>query len=174
MELGVFTPTYIRMRNPVPVQKLFNSAAAIMESTRFWRKVFLLTVANVLCIFLKTGIHPRGYFHIRKSAGGVLDLTSSLEAKFGARSSQVHQLRGKTWEVLLPQDAKVGKNPNFGVISEIQRAKFGVFVIYIFGGKIWGSNKNFGGKFWGQAPRPPNLEVYPSGVSIYVGRIRGG
>ena len=25
-----------------------------------------------------------------------LDLTSSLEAKFGARSSQVHQIRGKT------------------------------------------------------------------------------
>ena len=44
-----------------------------------------------------------------------------------------------------------GKNPNFGVISEIQRAKFGVFVTYIFGGKIWGFNKNFGGKFLGKA-----------------------
>ena len=31
---------------------------------------------------------------------GALDLTSTLEAKFGARSSQVHQIRGKTWEVL--------------------------------------------------------------------------
>ena len=27
-----------------------------------------------------------------------------------------------------------------------------VFVIYIFGGKIWGFNKNFRGKIWGQAP----------------------
>ena len=52
-----------------------------------------------------------GYFHIRRSGG--LDLTSSLEAKFGARSGQVHQIRGKTWEVLLPQDAKVGKKSQF-------------------------------------------------------------
>ena len=29
-----------------------------------------------------------------------------------------------------------------------------VFVTYIFGGKIWGSNKNFRDKFWGQAPPP--------------------
>ena len=56
---------------------------------------------------------------------------------------------------------KLGKRPNFEVISEIQRAKFGVFVTYIFGGKIWGSNKNFRGKFWGQAPRPPGMEVPP-------------
>ena len=32
---------------------------------------------------------------------------------------------------------------------------------YIFGCKIWGSDKNFRGKFWGQAPRPPNIEVHP-------------
>ena len=48
-----------------------------------------------------------GHLHIRKSGG--LDLTSSLEAKFGARSGQVHQIRGKTWEILLPQDTNVGK-----------------------------------------------------------------
>ena len=58
-----------------------------------------------------------------------------------------------------PQDAKVGKKSQFGDISEIKRAKFGVFVIYISGGKIWGSNKNFRGKIWGQAPKPPNMEV---------------
>ena len=28
-----------------------------MDSTRFWRYVFLLTVANVLCIFLKSCLH---------------------------------------------------------------------------------------------------------------------
>ena len=50
---------------------------------------------------------PGGYFHIRRSGG--LDLKSSLEAEFGARSSQVHQIRGKTWEVLLPQDTKGGE-----------------------------------------------------------------
>ena len=89
-------------------------------------------------------IHPGGGGTSILGGGGGLDLTSSLEAKFGARSGQVHQIRGKTWEVLLPQDTKVGKNPNFEVISEIQRAKFGVFVTYIFRGK-----------FWGQAPPPP-------------------
>ena len=73
-----------------------------------------------------------------------MDLTSSLGAKFGAMSSQI---RGKTWEFLLPQDAKGGENSQFWVISEIQRAKFGEFASYIFGGKIWGSNKNFRGKF---------------------------
>ena len=103
-----------------------------------------------------------GYFQIRRSGG--LDLTSGLEAKSGVRSGQVHKIRGKNWEVLSPKDAKVGKSSNFGVISEIQRAKFGVFVIYIFGGKIWGSNKNFRGKIWGQAPRPPDMEVPPLGI----------
>ena len=44
---------------------------------------------------------------------GGLDLTSSSEAKFGARSSQVHQVRGKTWELLLLQDAKVGEKSQF-------------------------------------------------------------
>ena len=47
----------------------------------------------------------------------------------------------------------------FGVTFEIQRAKFGVFVTYIFGGKIWGSDTKFRGKFWGQALRPPFMEV---------------
>ena len=37
----------------------------------------------------------------------------------------------------------------FGVKSENQRAKFGVRVIYIFEGKIWGSETNFRSKFWG-------------------------
>ena len=92
-----------------------------------------------------------------------MDLTSGLKAKFGVRSGQVHKIRGKIWEVLSPKDAKVGKKYQFwGLISEIQRAKFGVFVIYIFGERIWGSNKNFRGKIWGQAPpRPPNMEVPP-------------
>ena len=91
-----------------------------------------------------------------------MDLISSLEAKFGARSSQIHQIGGKTLEVLLPQDAKVGKNPNFGVISEIQRAKFGVFVIYNleakFGAPTRISEANFGAK-------PPDLLIwkYPLG-----------
>ena len=99
-----------------------------------------------------SGLEPRGVL-LNKEVRG-LGPHIKFEAKFGARSGQVHQIRGKTWEVLAPQDAKVGKSPNFGVISKIQRAKFGVFVIYTFGGKIWGSNKNFRGNF-GAKPHPP-------------------
>ena len=42
-----------------------------------------------------------------------LDLASSLEAKFEARFSQVHQIRGKIWGVLLLQDAKIGNELQF-------------------------------------------------------------
>ena len=52
-----------------------------------------------------------GYFHIRRSGG--LDLASSLEAKFGTRFSQIYQIIGKTWGVLLLQDAKIGKESQF-------------------------------------------------------------
>ena len=64
--------------------------------------------------------------------------------------------RRKNWERITILGA-------FGVISEIQRAKFGVTVTYIFGGKIWGSDMNFRDKIWGQAPRPPHMEVPPLG-----------
>ena len=56
---------------------------------------------------------PGGYFHIRRSGGGGLDLASSLEAKFGARFSQVHQIKEKIWGALLLQDAKIGKESQF-------------------------------------------------------------
>ena len=45
--------------------------------------------------------------------GGGLDLASSLEAKFGARFSQVHQIRGKIWGVLSLEDPKIGKESQF-------------------------------------------------------------
>ena len=66
--------------------------------------------------------------------------------------------RCKNWERITILGA-------FGVISEIQRAKFGVSVTYIFVGKIWGFDMNFRGKIWGQAPRPPNMEVPPLGLT---------
>ena len=69
--------------------------------------------------------------------------------------------RCKNWERITILGA-------FGVISEIQRAKFGVSVTYIFGGKIWGSHMNFRGKIWGQAP--PNLLLwkYPLWVPNFI------
>ena len=69
----------------------------------------------------------QGVLHIRRS--GALDLTSSLEAKFGARSDQLHQKLGK---FCYYKTQKLLENPNFGDKSEIQRAKFGVFVTFIF------------------------------------------
>ena len=62
--------------------------------------------------------------------------------------------RRKNWERITILGA-------FGVISEIQRAKFGVSVTYIFGGKIWGSDMNFRGKIGGQAPPDLLILKYP-------------
>ena len=67
------------------------------------------------------------------------------------------KFRGKIWGKVQPSSSNKRKNLGssvttrrknweritilgaFGVLYEIQRAKFGVFVTYIFGGKIWGS-----------------------------------
>ena len=102
---------------------------------------------------------------MRRWGGGGLDLASSLEAKFGERFSQVDQIIGKilgssvttrrkNWERMTILGA-------FGVISEIQRAKFGVSVTYTFGGKTWGSDMDFRGKIWGQAPPDLLIWKYP-------------
>ena len=64
--------------------------------------------------------------------------------------------RCKNWERITILGA-------FGVISEIQRAKFGVSVTYIFGGKICGSDMNFRGKIWGQALPTSLYGSTPSG-----------
>ena len=61
-----------------------------------------------------------------------MDLTSSLEAKFGARSGQVHKIRGKFGKFCHHKTQKVGKSPDFGVISEIQRAKSVGYLSFIF------------------------------------------
>ena len=117
----------------------------IREVQRFyWTQELLVPVEKF------TGI-PGGYFHIGRSGG--LDLTSSLETKFGARLSQVQEKLGK---FCCHKTQKLGKNPNFGVITEIQRAKSRILVTYIFEDKIWGSDMNFRGKFWGQ---PPDLLI---------------
>ena len=66
--------------------------------------------------------------------------------------------RRKSWE----------KIPIFGVIFDIQRAKFGVFVTYIFRCKIWGSDKNFRGKYWGQAHPNHLIWKYPLGQTSFT------
>ena len=56
--------------------------------------------------------NPRGVLS-NKEVGGGLDLTSSLEAKFGVMPGQIHKIRGKMWEVLSPKDAKFWKKSQF-------------------------------------------------------------
>ena len=58
-------------------------------------------------------LHAQGRATSISGGRGGLDLTSSLEAKFGTRSGQVHQIKRKTLEVLQPQDAKAGKKSQF-------------------------------------------------------------
>ena len=127
---------------------------------------------------LKTKRKAKHYFYIEfllklQSQGGTsisggrggLGPDIKFRGKIWGKVQPSSPNKGKIWEVLLPQDGKSWERITilgaFGVISEIQTAKFGVFVTYIFGGKIWGSYRNFRGKIWGQSPRPPYLEVPP-------------
>ena len=95
--------------------------------------------------FCSIGIGPPGGASILRGRG--LGPHIKFGGKIWGKVQPNLPNKRKTWEVLSPQDAKVGKNPYFGVISEIQMAKFGVLVTYTFGGKMWGSNKNLGSKF---------------------------
>ena len=63
-------------------------------------------------------ITPRGGTFILGDGGGTLGPHIKFGSKFVARSGPVHQIRGRTWEVYHKMQ-KLGKNPNFGVISEI-------------------------------------------------------
>ena len=111
--------------------------------------------------------YPGGYFQIRRSGG------LGPHIKFG----------GKIWGKVRPSSQNKRKNlgssvttrrkrwekvPILGSYLKFRWQNFGVYVIYIFRGKIWGSNKNFRGKIWGQAPRPSNMEVPPWGILLPV------
>ena len=94
----------LRLRAPrkaIKCQEVF-----LVEKVTFQIRTCLYHLIDSI-VFVARG----GYFQIRRSGG--LDLTSSLEAKFGARSGQVHKIRGKIWEVLSPKDAKVRKKSKF-------------------------------------------------------------
>ena len=101
----------------------------------------MINLASFYVLYAAKAIYiprPRGTSILRCRGGGKgdLDHTQVLEAKFGARSGHVHQIRGKHGKFCHHKTQKLGKNANVWVISEIQRAKFGVFVTYIYGGKI--------------------------------------
>ena len=60
-----------------------------------------------------------------------MELTSSLEAKFGARSGQVHKIGGKIWEVLSPKGAKVGTVPILGSYLKFRGQNLG-YLSFLF------------------------------------------
>ena len=84
-------------------------------------------------------LHLQGVLPYQKVGGG---------GGLGPHINQVHQIRGKNWEFLSPQDTKVREN--FGFISEIQRAKFGYLSPIPMEAKFWApiriSEVNFGAK----------------------------
>ena len=105
---------------------------------------------------------------MRGGGGGGLDLTLSLEAKFGERSGQVHQIRGTTWEVLLPQDAKVGKKiPILGSYLKFREKNLGYFSLIFLEAKFEAPTRNSEADFGAKPPQPPNMEGPPWAHRLY-------
>ena len=82
----------------------------------------VMNLAVVNCQWFQLDIKLRLYLCTQKGtsmSGGWegLNLPSGSEAKFGARFSpgfsQVHQIKGKIWELLLLQNAKIWKKSQF-------------------------------------------------------------
>ena len=101
-------------------------------------------------------VPPRGYFHITRS--GALDLTSSLEAKFGARSDQLHQKLGKFCYYKMQ---KLGEIPVLGTNLKFRRQNLGYLSPLFFEVKFGAPTRILEGNFGGKAPRPPNMEIPP-------------
>ena len=106
---------------------------------------------------------PGGYFHIRRSGGGGLGPGIEFRGKIWARFSQLHQIRGKIWGVLLIQDAKIGKESQFcghlGLYLKFKEQNLGYPSPILLEAKF-GAPPNFRGKIWG---KPPDLLIrkYP-------------
>ena len=74
------------------------------------------------------GYRPGVYFHIQEVRGGA----STWPLIWRQNLGQGRQIRGKAWEVLVPQEVKIETESQFW---GIQKEKFGAFVTYSFGGK---------------------------------------
>ena len=84
------------------------------------------------------GVIPQGVLPNKEVGGGGGAWTSHQvwRQNLGQGPAKFTKYKEKFVKFCHQKTQKFGKSPNFWVISEIQRAKFGVFVIYIFGGKI--------------------------------------
>ena len=80
-------------------------------------------------------------------------------AKLGARSGQVHQIRGKTWEVLLSQETKIVKKSQcWGHIWNSEDKIWGICHLY-----FWRQNLGIQQEFQRQisGAKLPEVEVPP-------------
>ena len=89
-----------------------------------------------------------------------MDLTSSLEAKFGAKVQRSSPDKRKNLGSSVTTRRKIWKRITilgaFGVISEIQMAKFGIFVTYILEAKLGAPTGISEAKF---GAKPPDLLI---------------
>ena len=85
-----------------------------------------------------------------------LDLTSGLEAKFGARFVKVHQIKGKLGKFCYHKTQKLGRIPILGSYLKLKRQNLEylspIFLKAKFGAPTRISEGNFGAK-------PPDLPV---------------
>ena len=144
------------------IKKDVHAILAFLCIPLLWTLVSSWTHSTKTRYILCVDILPGGYFQIRRSGG--LDLIASLEANFEARSGHFHQTRRKAWEVLSPQDAKLGKkSPFWGHIWNSQGDIWGNCHQYFWRQNL-GLQQEFQRQFLGPSPpRPPNMEV-PLGI----------
>ena len=141
----------------------FNLARKVLTwSSRCNLRRVLCFVYFSSCTCIQSEFTPRGCVLPNKEVRGACRLTSGLEAKFGVRSGQVHNIRGKIWEVLSPKDTKVGKKYQFwGQYLKFRGQNLG-YLSFIFLEANLGLQQEFQRQNLGPSPpRPPNMEVPP-------------
>ena len=125
---------------------------------------------------VKPGLHKAQgvlpYQEVGEGGGGEGGLGTDIKFRgkicnWGAKFSQVHQIRGKIWEVLLPQDAKVGKESQFwghlGLYLKFRGQNLGCLSPIILEAKFGALTGISEANFRAKPPlRPPYIK-YPHG-----------
>ena len=128
--------------------------------------VGLLMFKSISRKLISYNFAPGGYFQIRRSVGGGgLDLTSSLEAKFGARSDQVHQISGKILGSSVTTRRKSWV-PILGSYLKFRGQNLGYLPFMFLEAKFVAPARISDAKFGGKTPRPANMEVPPGILQV--------
>ena len=98
-----------------------------------------------------------------------MDLTSSLEAKFGARSDQVHQISGKILGSSVTTRRKSWV-PILGSYLKFRGQNLGYLPFMFLEAKFVAPTRISDAKFGGKIPRPANMEVPPG---IFASCVHG-